>query len=219
MPIRDDGSATDPAIVDQFDGGFGWLPHPEEAMQRASHAVDFGDGVWIVDPLDAPGIDERIEELGEVRGVIVLLDRHERDAAAFANRFDVPVFRPPYVDREFDAPVEWLGSHLPDSDVQVLQTVDLPFWKEGALYDEETLVLADALGAAGYFAVGPERLGVHPMLRLSPPTQLRGLTPERIFVGHGEGVDYRAAEALDVALTGARWRLPQAWLAGLRSIF
>ena len=218
MPIRDDSSATDPAIVDRFDGGFGWLAHPDETMRRASHAVDFGDGVWIVDPMDAPGITEQIEDLGDVRGVIVLLDRHERDAATVATRFDVPVYRPPYVDREFDAPVEWLGATLPDSEVQVLQTVDVPGWKEAALFDGETLLIADALGNASYFTVGPERIGVHPMLRLSPPTRLRGLEPERIFVGHGEGIQNDAPAALEQALSGARRRLPQAWLKGVRSL-
>ena len=42
--------------------GFSWLPDPGELMQRACHAVRLGpDGeVWIVDPVDVPGLDERI---------------------------------------------------------------------------------------------------------------------------------------------------------------
>ena len=219
MTLRDDGAAEEPAIVDEFDGGFGWIAHPEETMQRASHAVDFGDGVWIIDPLDAPGIDERIEELGTVKGVAVLLDRHERDSAAFAKRFDVPIYHPPYVDRDFSAPTEMLGATLPGEDVELIQTLDWPGWKEAALFDGETLVLADVMGNASYFTVGPERIGVHPMVRISPPFGLKRVTPDRIFVGHGPGIDENATRALDWALNGARKRLPQAWFAGLKSLF
>ncbi|MFB6109804.1 MAG: hypothetical protein ABEJ60_02870 [Halodesulfurarchaeum sp.] len=217
MPIRNDGTATDPAIEDRFEDGFGWLAHPDETMRRASHAVSFGDGVWIVDPVDAPGITAEIEELGEVRGVIVLLGRHERDAATFASRFGVPVYRPAFVDREFDAPVDRLTS-IPDSTVEVIQSVDLPWWREAAIFDGETLLLGDSIGTAAYFTVGPERIGVHPMLRLVPPTPLRGLEPERIFVGHGAGVQTDASTALEQALSGARRRLPRAWLNALRSL-
>lgn len=188
-------------------------------MQRASHAIDFGDGVWIVDPVEAPGIDEKIEELGTVKGVAVLLDRHERDAAAFASRFDVPVYHPPYVDREFEAPTEFLGATLPEESVEVIQTLDWPGWKEGALFDGETLLVADVLGNASYFTAGNERLGVHPMVRISPPQKLRRLTPDRILVGHGPGIGEDATRALDRALDGARKRLPQAWLNGLKSLF
>jgi hypothetical protein len=219
MTLRDDGPSSEPRIVDRFDGGVGWIAHPEETMQRASHAVDFGDGVWIVDPVEAVGIDEEIEALGEVKGVAILLDRHERDGAAFANRFDVPVFRPPYVDRSFDAPVEILGKTLPEEDVKVIQTLDWPGWKEAALYDGETLLVADVLGNASYFTVGPERIGVHPMVRITPPKALAGLNPDRILVGHGPGIHENATRALDRSLAGARRRLPRAWLGALESLF
>ncbi|MFW5922629.1 MAG: hypothetical protein ACOCRC_04960 [Halodesulfurarchaeum sp.] len=218
MTFRDDGSPIEPEIVDRFDDGFGWFARPAETMQRASHAIDFGDGVWIIDPVDAVGIDEEIEALGEVKGVVVLLDRHERDCAAFANRFDVPVFRPPYVERTFDAPVEILDKSLPGEDVEVIRTLNWPRWREAALYDGETLVTADVLGNASYFTVGPERIGVHPMVRIAPPTALAGLNPDRILVGHGPGVHENATRALDRSLAGARRRLPQAWLGALKSL-
>ncbi|MBS3760886.1 MAG: hypothetical protein KGY43_05390 [Halodesulfurarchaeum sp.] len=219
MPFKDDETTVEPEIVDRFDGGFGWFAHPGETMQRASHAIDFGDGVWIVDPVDAPGIDAEIEALGEVKGVAVLLDRHERDAAAFARRFDVPLSHPPYVDREFDAPTEMLGATLPGEDVEVIRTLSWPGWSEAALYDGQTLLTADVLGNASYFTAGPERIGVHPMVRLSPPQNLRRVNPDRILVGHGPGIDEHATRALDRALNGARRRLPQAWVAGLKSLF
>ncbi|MFW5965771.1 MAG: hypothetical protein ACOCP3_03400 [Halodesulfurarchaeum sp.] len=218
MPIRNDAAASDPSVIDRYTDGFGWHPHPEETMERASHAVVFDDRVWIVDPIDAPEIEEEIEQLGEVAGVVVLLDRHERDAAAFARRFDVPIYRPPFVDRNFDAPVKALGNELPGTDVDVFQTVEVPKWKEAALFDGETLVLADALGTAGYFAVGPERIGVHPLLRLTPPNGLDGLEPDRILVGHGAGIHDDASSALEQALSGARRRLPQSWLAMVRGL-
>lgn len=219
MTLRDDSTAVEPQIIDEFDGGFGWIAQPDETMQRASHAVDFGDGVWIIDPLDAPGIDERIEALGPIKGVVVLLDRHERDSAAFARRFDVPIYHPPYIDRDFDAPTEMLGATLPGEDVEVMQTLDWPGWKEAALHDGETLITADVMGNASYFTVGPERIGVHPMVRISPPFVLKRLTPGRIFVGHGPGIDENATRALDRALDSARKRLPKAWMNGLKSLF
>lgn len=218
MAFKDDETTVKPEIVDRFDGGFGWFAHPGETMQRASHAIDFGDGVWIVDPVDAPGIDEEIEALGDVKGIAVLLDRHERDSAAFAKRFDVPLYHPPYVDREFDAKTEILGATLPDEDVEVIQTLAWPGWSEAALYDGHTLLTADVLGNASYFTVGHERIGVHPMVRISPPMMLRRLTPERILVGHGPGIEENPTRALDRALDGARRRLPQAWAAGLKSL-
>lgn len=219
MTFKDDGSVVEPELIDRFDDGFGWIAHPGETMQRASHAIDFGDGVWIVDPVDALGIEEEIEALGPVKGVVVLLDRHERDAAAFASRFDVPVYHPPYVDREFDAETELLGATLPGEDVEVIRTLSWPNWSEAALTDGDILQTADVLGTASYFTVGPERIGVHPLVRLSPPQHLRRLAPDRIFVGHGPGLDENATRALDRGLSGARRRLPQAWLAGLKSLF
>ena len=48
-------------------------------------------------------------------------------------------------------------------------------WQEVALWwpERRVLVTADALGTvAHYFTLGGERLGVHPLLRLTPPRQL-----------------------------------------------
>ena len=83
------------------DLGFSWLPDPGELMERACHAVRLGpDGdVWIVDPVDVPGLDERIAAVageGKVGGVLQLLDRHERDCAKLAERHGVPLHRLPF---------------------------------------------------------------------------------------------------------------------------
>ena len=218
MPFKASGDPDDPHVVDRWDGGVGWIAHPEETMQRASHALAIDGDVWVVDPVDAPGIDDLLTDMGEVVGVVVLLDRHQRDADAVAQRFDVPVYLPPYVDREFDAPVENVGVRLPDTSFKVMHVVDLPFWQEAALFDGETLVVADALGTVEYFTVKPERVGVHPMLRPVPPTSLRDLAPSRILTGHGEGVFEDAEYGLARAIDGARNRLPQAWFKALRSL-
>lgn len=219
MPLKEHGRADRLTAIDRWDGGVGWLAHPGETMQRASHALAVDGDVWIVDPVDAPGVDDLVTDLGEVAGVVVLLDRHQRDADALAQRFDVPVYHPPYVDREFEAPVERLGVRLPGTDYRVIHSVDVPLWQEAALFDGETLVVADAVGTVEYFTVGPEQIGVHPMLRPVPPMALRDLTPSRILTGHGEGVFDDAETELARAIDGARNRLPQAWLSALRSLF
>jgi len=114
------------------------------------------------------------------------------------------------VAEEVDAPVEPLHARAGDTEYGVHQVVDLPFWQEAALYGEETgtLVVPEALGTAGFFLSGTERLGVHPMLRLFPPKKLGRLSPERILVGHGGGVLDDATDALVDALGGSRSRAP-----------
>lgn len=232
--LKDDSEPTDPEIVDRFDGGAGWIAHPEEGMRRASHLLvgaDDGNGasggeesdgaaVWLVDPLDAPGVDDLCAEHGDVAGVVALLDRHTRDAAAVARRHDVPVYLPGNVDADLDdVSVERVTGRLADSGFEVRTVVDWPGWREAALYDGETLVVADAVGTAGYYTARSERLGVHPALRLAPPQSLRNLSPERVLVGHGEGVMVAGAEALQTALSGARRRLPEAWAKAPRAFF
>jgi hypothetical protein len=203
------------------DGGAAWIAHPDEGMQRGSAALAVDGDVWVVDPVDTPELDTMLEELGEVRGVVVLLDRHYRDADDVAGRHDVPVYVPDIFDGlpEMDADVERFGDRLPDTDYRARTVVDNRFWTEVALFDGETLVVPEALGTTAYTAPGDERLGVHPILRLRPPrSQFSGLGPERILVGHGEGVDEDATAALESALSTARRNAPRAFgrmVAGL----
>ncbi|MDL0134387.1 hypothetical protein [Halobacterium salinarum] len=223
MPMKQSGRATDVREIDRLDGGVGWIAHPEEGMQRASHALavpneDAGeDDVWVVDPVDGEGVDDLLADLGDIRGVVVLMDRHARDAKAVADRHDVPIFVPSFVDPEMDAPTQPLGDTLPDTDFQVVRTVDWPVWQEAALYDGETLVVGDLVGTVEYFLAGRERVGVHPMLRLTPPDALRQFAPERILTGHGEGVLSDGTRALQDAVDGARRRAPKVWLKGVTS--
>jgi hypothetical protein len=182
-------------IVDEFEGGFGWQADEPEVMARTSHAVRSGNRVWLFDVVDVDGLDERVHALGEPAAVVQLLDRHERDCARVAERLGVPLQVTPR-DESFTLPLVWI-----------------PGWHEvGAWLDERTLVVADALGTAGYFLAPGERLGVHPLLRVWPPRRLRGLQPEHVLCGHGTGLHGpEAATALDEALRTARRRIPR-WL-------
>lgn len=218
MSLKGSGEA-DPTVVDRYGGGVGWIAYPDEAMQRASHAVVDDDGVWVLDPVDAEGVDDLLSEFGEVTGVVVLLDRHERDAAAVANRHDVPVYVPRWmsgVADAVDAPVERFDGELGSFAVEPV--VDNPLWQEAALFDGETLVVPESLGTVPYFLAPGERLGVHPMRRALPPGTLRSYDPERILVGHGSGVLEEPEVALREAIDGARRRMLPLYAKQIRRV-
>ncbi|GAB6861437.1 hypothetical protein JCM17092_15260 [Haloplanus litoreus] len=222
MPLK--GGHADLREIDRWDGGVGWIAYPDERMQRASHALAVDGDVWVIDPVDAPGLDDLLADLGDVVGVAVCLDRHKRDAGTVAERHDVPVYVPEWMDgvaSAFDAPVERFGAELGDSGYRVRRVRDasLPPWQEAALYTDDTLLVPEAVGTASFFRAGSERLGVHPMLRPIPPRRALGdLTPDRILVGHGEGVFEDATGALRDALAGARRRLPAAYAKMIREM-
>jgi hypothetical protein len=191
-------------FVDELDVGFGWIAAEPAYMHRASHALAEGGRVWLVDPVDGGGLDERLRVLGEPAGVVQLIDRHARDGAALAERYGVPLHVTP-----FDG--------VPGSPFDVRRVVRLPLWKEVALWwpARRVLVAADALGTLRYFRAPGEKLGVHPLLRLTPPRSLAGLEPEHVLCGHGWGVHGpEAAAALREALATSRRRIPSV-LAGL----
>jgi hypothetical protein len=188
-------------FVDELDGVLGWIE--DARVRRTSHALAAEGRVWIVDPIEADGVDERILALGEPAGVIQLLDRHERDCAAFAARFGVPLHVVP--------------RSLPGSPFELRPVVSLRFWREVALWwpERRILVCADALGTVPFFCAGDEPIGVHPLLRLLPLRSLRGLDVVHALVGHGEGLADGAA--VERALATARRHLPR-WLAGVPRI-
>ncbi|USZ76240.1 hypothetical protein NGM07_02685 [Halorussus vallis] len=222
MPLKRSNPATDFEEIDRWDGGVGWIAHPDESMERASHALAVDGAVWVVDPVDAPDVDDLVGEFGEVEGVVVLLNRHYRDADRIARRHDVPVYVPSWFDRPDDvtAPVRGFENGLPESDYRLLKVVDSFGWQEAALYDGETgtLVVPEAVGTAPFFRAKGERLGVHPMLRLTPPRVLRGFRPERVLVGHGRGILDGAGDALSTALGGARRRAPGLFVRTVRAL-
>ena len=186
-------------FCDELDDAFGWIT--DERIPRTGHALATREGVWLVDPVAAPGVEERVTGLGEPRGVIQLLDRHERDCAELAGRLHVPHFRVPL-------------RGVAGSPFRFVPIVRSRFWLEVALWwpERRVLVCADSLGTLGYFVAPGERLGVHPLLRIRPPSQLRTLEPVHVLCGHGEGVHGdEAAPALREALATARRRLLRAY--------
>lgn len=223
MPLRVDERATDFEEIDRYDHGVGWFAHPGERMERASHAIAVDGDVWVVDPVDADGLDDLLAEFGTVAGVVVLLDRHTRDAAAIANRHDVPVYLPEHfvgMTSDLGARVVRFGDELADTGIQAHTVVDNRLWQEVALYDRRdgTLIVPESVGTAEYFCVDDEPLGVHPMRRAVPPRrQLGRFAPERLLVGHGEGVTENAATTLQDALSTARRRAPRLYAKAARA--
>ena len=169
--------------LDQHDAGLTWVLD-DEAMWRASHALVDEGRMWLVDPLDRGDAIERAVALGTPAGVIQLLDRHNRDSAALADRLGVPHLRLP------DA--------IPGSPFEVVKLVDVPRWREHALWwpARRALVVAEAIGTGPFFRSGDVRAGIHLLLRLRPPQALKAYDPEHLLVGHGRalhGTDAGAA--------------------------
>src|SRR5215207_3252035 len=153
---------------DELPFGFSWLP--DEALSRTAHALDTGDGVWLIDPVDVPEAIERATALGRPAGVIQLLDRHDRDCAGVAERLGVPHLR--------------LPAEVPGSPFAVIDVLDIPRWHEKALWwpERRVLVVAELIGTNRIYRMGSARAGVHPMLRALPPGALRHYQPEHLLV-------------------------------------
>lgn len=194
-------------VCDELASGFGWIAPEPARLERASHALAADGRVWLFDPVDVPGVEERIRALGEPAGVVQLLDRHGRDCALLARRLGV---------RHHEVPFEGVAG----APFELVPLLRRRLWREVAAWwpGERILVLADALGTARYFPMPGDRLGVHPLLRLRPPLLLRdlsrGLTPRHVLCGHGEGIHGPdAALALEQALASARRGIPR-WALG-----
>lgn len=175
--------------------GFGWVV--EEAATRTSHALAADGRVWLVDALDWPEAIERARGLGEPAGVVQLLDRHGRDCAALARRLGVPHAIAP--------------NELPETPFELVSLMRRRWWHESALWwpEQRTLVVADALGTNRFYTGGRAPLGVHLVLRLTPPRALARFAPEHLLTGHGEGIHGPSTiEALSRALAESRRRLP-----------
>jgi hypothetical protein len=190
----------DARLCDEFPHGFGW--QEDGFLERTSHALVANGDLWLIDPLAADGIEERIRAAGRPAGVIQLLDRHGRDCAEFADRLAVPHYVVPFAG-------------VKGTPFVFRRVVRFPGWKEVALWwpQARVVVFGDALGTARYFRAGGERLGVHPFLRLLPPRDMaRALSPGHVLCGHGEGIHgEEAAFHLEQALATSRRRIPR-WL-------
>src|SRR5436190_18976881 len=177
-------------LCDEWDGGLGWID--EGRLERCGHALVDGSRAWLVDPISIP------KDLpADVAGVVQLVDRHDRACAECAAHFSAPLLRVPFA--------------VPESPFTVLRLVDFPGWREAALWwpDRNALVCGDALGTRGYFLAPGERIGVHPLLRLTPPRKLARLDPDVVLVGHGEGVLGGAAPLVREAVQTSRRRMPR----------
>lgn len=213
---------AEPAVFDRWDGGFGWQADPDEPQQRTSHALVADGSVWLVDPVDFDGLDELVADHGEVAGVVLLLDRHRRDSVDIADRHDVPIYLPgPLASLANDIESETVAvdGELGATGYRSRPILDRGFWREAALIDGNTLVVPEAVGTGDFFTIGSERLGVHPVLRLTPPRrQLGNLDPDRLLVGHGEGVMANGSSALESALARSRWTAPRLFLKDLKLV-
>ena len=191
-------------FVDEIESAVGWIE--SERLQRTSHALSVDDRVWLIDPIEGDGVEERLRAAGEPAGVIQLIDRHNRDGAALASRLGVPLHLVP--------------ASLPETPFQFLPVLRGRWWKEVALWwpERRILVCADAIGTISFFRAGDEPAGLHPFLRLKRPLALAGLGVEHLLVGHGEGIHGEAAAAaVEHALRTGRRRFPR-WLTGIPRI-
>ena len=192
------------AILDESGLGLTWVL--DEPMMRASHALVHEGRVWLVDPTDEAVALERAAALGEPAAVVQLLDRHHRACRAVAARLGVPHLSVP--------------NEVSDSPFGVVRVVDLPGWREAALWwsARRALVVAEALGTAPHYAPGPSGAGVHVVLRLWPPKRLGTFEADHLLVGHGAPLHGPAASAaIDEELARSRRDLPRAVAATFRS--
>jgi hypothetical protein len=192
-------------FCDELEFGFGWSAR--EPMARTGHALAAGGRVWLVDPVDGEGVEERVRALGQPAAVLQLLDRHARDSVALAGRLGIPHHVVPF-------------GPVPGAPFEFLPVVDRRLWRESALWwpGRRLLVCGDALGTIAYFRSSGEAIGVHPLLRLWPPRWLADLEPEHVLCGHGEGLHGPDVPGeVREALSRARRRLPSALLGMLRS--
>jgi hypothetical protein len=190
----------DSCYSDETELGFSWIVN--EPKTRTSHALVDDGRVWLVDPVDWPEAIERACDLGQPAAVLQLLDRHNRDCAAIAEPLGVPHLRVP--------------AAVPDSPFEVVSVKRWRRWHEVALWwpERRALVVAEALGTNRYFTGGLGAVGVHLLLRLTPPKMLARFEPRHLLVGHGEGLHgAEASAALGTALQRSRRDLPRVLLS------
>jgi hypothetical protein len=181
------------------DFGFGASWVQREALERASHALRSDGKVWLVDPLDTGDDVARAIGDAEPAGVIQLLDRHNRDCAAIAERLGVPHLR--------------LPEELPGTPLTPFSVIDRPKWREVGLWwpEHKALVVSEAIGTSKAIAIADTGVSLHPLLRLTPPGAIRRYVEvEHLLPGHGRPLhDPRAGEKIQRALDKSRSDLPR----------
>jgi hypothetical protein len=197
--IEQGGSVAEMTRIVEHALGLSWVM--DEPMERGSHALADAGRVWLIDPVDDAEALGKAAQLGAPAAVVQLLDRHNRDCAAIAQRLGVPHLKVP------DA--------VPDSPFETLRVIRNRFWREAALWwpARRALVVAEVLGTAPAFAVGDGDVGIHPMVRMTPPGGLRelgGRDTESLLVGHGPPVHGPSVAAdVDRAIARSRWDAPK----------
>lgn len=191
-------------LIQPFEHGLTWVM--DEWMQRASHALVHDGKVWLVDPVDVPEAIEQAVQLGEIAGVIQLLDRHPRACASLAEHYGVPH--------------HVLPDALDGTPFQVVPVLRGRAWNERALWwpDTGTLIVAEQIGTNDYYALSAASpVGVHPAMRgLVRKRVGEHLPVQHLLVGHGGPVHDEPATAI---ATAYRRRLRDALLIpkGLRA--
>ena len=179
------------------DLGLSWVV--DEPLMRASHALADGGRVWFIDPVDDPAAMEAAAGLGEPAGVLQLLDRHDRDCRAVAERLGVPRLKLPQT--------------VPDSPFEAVPAgVLLPRWSEVALWwpAQRALVVAEVLGTSPHYTLDSGPVGIHALLRLAPPGRLRHFAPEHLLTGHGPPLHGpQVAEEIEAAYARSRHDIPK----------
>ncbi len=198
------------AIVHRTDCTITWGVDAPGLLECRSHALRDDDGrVWIIDPVAFDGLEDAVRAMGEPAGVIVLLDRHLRDAPELADRLGIPLYFPLGTQRQ----------QLPDTVQRFGDSIDgCPFafpvvrqsgraWIERALWwpARKILVIAEAVGTVDYFrAHASDVCGLHPMMHMRPPRSLMGFDPELVLVGHGDPIEHPGDEIKKVITRGRR---------------
>lgn len=213
---------TDADRIAEWEGGYGWLADPKDLSERSSHVIVGNSGHWLIDPLDGPGVRDLLPDASDITGIVLTLDRHQRDCAMFAREFDVAVaIAGPLRGVEADLPcrTESTDRFRADTGWSVRPVIDRPGWHEIALVsaDGKTMWISEIVGNAPYFCAPQEQLGVHPLVRLRPPREIfADEEPDRVIVGHGRGVMEHGAAALHDAMEHGRRRAPQAYFNALK---
>jgi hypothetical protein len=190
--------------VDESPLGLSWVV--DESMERACHAILADGKVWFIDPVEVDDIVDRGAALGEPAGVLQLLDRHDRDCAAVAERFGIELLKVP--------------DEVPGSPFEAIKALRFPGWKETALWwpEQRMLVVAEIVGTNSLFNAGDGGVGMHPMLRALPPKSIRGYEPEHLLTGHGAPVHGADASAgVEHAYARSRRDIPKATVNLIKS--
>ncbi len=205
--------------------GCSWTPADDQGMELHAHALRDGDDVWLIDPFDGEGLDDALTELGgTVRHVVVLLDRHLRDAPALADRYGATlhVVSGP-IRQELPDDCERFDEELPGSPFTIVPVRSTgKLWQERALWwpEHDLLVVAESLGSSAAFRAGSANaIATHPVLRLLPPrAAFAKAAPKTILFGHGPAITTAASDQLQTALDESVTRTPQFLLETARTL-